>query len=249
MGQIAVHASRPLAFAMAPILLPQGALVRRRTPVLPEADGERCGVEGVWRDNALTLLVLGESTAAGVGVSTQANGLAPAIAAGLAANTGRPVSWRVAARTGTTAQRALTYLVPQLLDDSFDVVVVALGVNDVLGLRPARAWQDDVAALVAGLHRHLRPGGGIVLAGLPDLAGFPSLPQPLRTVLALHARHLDRRLARTAANASSTVHASSPPIDSRVLYAEDGFHPSAEGYRRWATHLVDAVTPLLESHG
>jgi lysophospholipase L1-like esterase len=45
------------------------------------------------------------------------------------------------------------------------------------------------------------------------------------------------------------VHASSPPIDSRVLYAEDGFHPSAEGYRRWATHLVDAVTPLLESHG
>jgi lysophospholipase L1-like esterase len=45
------------------------------------------------------------------------------------------------------------------------------------------------------------------------------------------------------------VHASSPPIESRVLYAEDGFHPSAEGYRRWATHLVDAATALLESRG
>jgi lysophospholipase L1-like esterase len=70
----------------------------------------------------------------------------------------------------------------------------------------------------------------------------------MRTVLALHARHLDRRLARAAANAPATVHAISPPIDSRVLYAEDGFHPSAEGYRRWATHLVDAVMSLLESH-
>jgi hypothetical protein len=179
MGQLAVHASRPLAFAIAPILLPQGALVRRRTPVLPEADGERHGVEGVWRVDALELRVLGESTAAGVGVRTQANGLAPAIAAGLTAKPGRPVSWRIAARTGTTAQRALTYLVPQLLDDSFDVVVVALGVNDVLGLRPPRAWQDDVAALVTSLQRHLRPGGGIVMRWFsPECRGLPAVGHP-----------------------------------------------------------------------
>src|SRR3712207_3664369 len=114
MGQVAVHVSRPLAVAMAPILVPQGARVRRRTPVLPEADGDRCGVEGVGRENALAVLVFGESTAAGVGVRTQAEGLGPAVAAGLSQHSGRPVTWQVTAQTGYTAQRALTRLVPQL---------------------------------------------------------------------------------------------------------------------------------------
>ena len=245
MGQVAVHVSRPLAVVMAPILVPQGARVRRRTPVLPEADGDRSGVEGVGREDALAVLVLGESTAAGVAVRTQAEGLGPAVAAGLARHSGRPVSWQVTARTGYTAHRALTRLVPQLQDTSFDVVVVALGVNDVLRMRSARAWQDDVTALITELRGHLRPGGGSVRAGLPDLAGFPSLPQPMRTVLALHARSLDRRLVRVAANSPLTVHVGAPPIDARGLYAEDGFHPGAEGYRRWATHLVDAARVLL----
>jgi lysophospholipase L1-like esterase len=247
MGQIGVHVSRPLALAMAPVLVAQGAWVRRRTPLLPEADGERHGVEGIWRDDALAVLLLGDSTAAGVGVRTQAEGLAPTIAAVLARHSGRPASWRIAGRTGSTAQRALTHLVPQLLDESFDIVVVVLGFNDVLRTRRARAFQDDVAALVTGLLRHLRPGGGIVLGGIPDLAIFPSLPQPMRTLLALHARHLNRCLIRAAANAQSTVYASAPPIESRTFFAEDGLHPNAEAYRLWATHLADVATAILES--
>lgn len=217
--------------------------------MLPEADGERFGVEGVGVSSALAVLVFGESTAAGVGVRTQAEGLGPAIAAGLAEHSGRPVRWQVTARTGYTARRALTRLAPQLQGMSFDVIVVALGVNDVLRMSSARAWQDAVSALVTELRTHLRPGGGIVLAGLPDLAGFPSLPQPTRTVLALHARSLDRRLARIAAGAASTVYVGSPPIGVRRLYATDGFHPGAEGYRIWATHLVDAARPLVGTRG
>lgn len=245
MGQIAVHASRPLAFAVAPVLIAQGLRVRRRTPVLPEAGGERGGVVGGDHGgDALAVLVLGESTAAGVGVRTQAEGLAPAIAAGVARGSGRAVTWQVVARTGCSARRTLADLVPRLREDTFDVVVVALGVNDVLEMRSGRAWQRDVTALVDALRRRLRPGGGVILAGVPDLAGFPSLPQPMRGILALHARHLDRRLARVAATVPATVHAPAPPIDTRGLYAEDGFHPNAEGYRRWADHLVTASTAL-----
>lgn len=205
------------------------------------------GVADGRGDDVLAVLVLGESTAAGVGARTQAEGLAPAIAAGVAEHSRGPVSWRVTARTGSTARRALSRLVPQLLDETFDVVVVALGVNDVLGLRPARAWQRDVEALTAALQKHLRPGGVIILAGLPDLAGFPSLPQPMRTVLALHARHLDRRLARAAADHPSTVHTGAPPIETPDVYAEDGFHPSAVGYRLWAAHLVQVANPYLRA--
>ncbi|MEV0460730.1 GDSL-type esterase/lipase family protein, partial [Catellatospora methionotrophica] len=151
MGQIAVRASRPLAYALAPVLITQGVRVRRRTPVLPEAAGERHGREGSAYGGALAVLVLGESTAAGVGVAEQADGLAPALAVRLAGQTARPVSWRVAARTGSNARQVLTGLLPQVDGESFDVVVVALGVNDVLEMRSARAWQRDVAALVDAL--------------------------------------------------------------------------------------------------
>jgi lysophospholipase L1-like esterase len=242
MGQIAVRASRPLAFAIAPILLAQGVRVRRRTPVLPEAGGERNGIEGESTGEPLSVLVLGESTAAGVGVPSQTDGLAPALAAGLARHHDRPVTWRVTAHTGFSARKTLARLVPQLPDETYDVVAVVLGVNDVLEMRSARAWQHDVTALLAALRPYLRAGGRIVLAGVPDVAGFPTLPQPTRAVLALHARHLDRRLARAAESAPSAVHVRSPRIDEPGLYAEDGFHPSAAGYRRWAAHLVDALT-------
>ena len=138
MGQGAVSASRPLALVAAPVLVHQGRRVRRDTPVLPEADGPRRGVEG--HREQLALLVLGESTTAGVGVVTQADGLARALAVELAARLARGVAWQVVAGTGTTARSALGRLVPRLGTDRYDMILVALGMNDVLRLRSRRAW-------------------------------------------------------------------------------------------------------------
>ncbi|BCJ76284.1 SGNH hydrolase [Catellatospora sp. IY07-71] len=237
-------AGRPLALAMAPILLVQGARVRRRTPVLPEAAGAREGVRGDAPGDRLSLLVLGESTAAGVGVPTQADGLAPALAAGLSGHSDRSVTWRVAAHTGYSARKVLGLLVPRLPDETYDVVVVVLGVNDVLEMRSGRGWRRDVAALLAALRPRLRSGGRVVLAGVPDMSGFPALPQPTRAVLGLHARHLDQGLARVAAATPWAVHAPAFGIDTSGLYAEDGFHPGADGYRTWAAHLVTTMAAL-----
>lgn len=255
--RLAPSASRPLALLTAPVLLWQGLRIRRELPVLPEASGPRRGVESRGGEDRsedrgseeeLNLLVLGESTAAGVGVRTQADGLAPALAAELAARTGRPVAWSVVARTGTTARAALRALLPRLdqadLDqEDYDAILVTLGVNDVLRLRSRRAWRRDVAALLDALAGHLRPGGRIVVAGLPDLARFPSLPQPLRTVLALHARGLDRGLAQAAARSPHTVHAPAPPLGGDDFFAADGFHPSGPGYAQWAEALAASWYP------
>src|ERR1035437_9235238 len=91
MGQAAVRVSRPVAVAAAPVIVVQGRQVRRATPVLPEAAGPREGTEGAGEHGAeLALLVLGESTAAGVGAGTQAGGLGRQAATALASRTGRP---------------------------------------------------------------------------------------------------------------------------------------------------------------
>lgn len=244
MGEAAVRVSRPIAIVAGPVMIVQGRQVRRTTPVLPEAVGSREGTEGGRASGAgLALLVLGESTAAGVGVGTQADGLGRQSAAALARRTGRAVRWRVVARTGTTVNGALTRLVPQLGHDDYDVIAVSLGVNDVLKLTSRARWEGAMAALAGSLQSRLRPGGRIVISGVPNLAAFPALPWPLRTVLGWHARNLDRALARVATGSPATVHMPLPRLARPGLWADDRFHPNAEGYREWATQIASTVEP------
>lgn len=63
-----------LLIGLAPVLLWQGRNVRRSTLRLPEAAGVRYGQVG--RGPALRILLLGDSSAAGVGVSQQEQALA-----------------------------------------------------------------------------------------------------------------------------------------------------------------------------
>ncbi|WP_232504275.1 hypothetical protein [Shewanella benthica] len=58
---------------LGPLLLIQGRLVRKNIPILAEATGGRSGCLGEGRP--LSLLVVGDSAAAGVGVETQDDAL------------------------------------------------------------------------------------------------------------------------------------------------------------------------------
>lgn len=240
MGAVAVRATRPAAVALAPLLAVQGSGVRRRTPVLPEAAGPRSGVVGTGGP-PLTVAVVGESPAAGVGVATQDDALAARFAAELAGRSERAVRWRLSARTGTTAERATPRLVPALEGPAADVVLVQLGVNDTLRLRARAAWRRDVTALLDALAPLTAPDGVVVLAGLPDLAAFPTLPQPLRGVLGWHARALDRELDVLAARRPGVRHAPTPPLSGADSFAEDGFHPNAVAVRIWAGELAQVA--------
>ncbi|GGQ03100.1 SGNH/GDSL hydrolase family protein [Streptosporangium pseudovulgare] len=185
------------------------------------------------------LAVLGESTAAGVGVATHDEGLAGFLAREAAARTGRPVRWQVAARSGVNTRTTTAELVPLL--EPADVVVVALGVNELLELNRPRRFRGELRELVAAVRRRL-PGVPIVVAGMPPVGRFPALPQPLRAVLGLRARALDHVMRDVARGAEGVVHATAEvPIETAGFFASDGFHPSATGYRHWAEALACAL--------
>ena len=61
---------------LSPLLVAQALLTRARLPRLPEPDGERHGVVG--EGAPLRLLILGDSSAAGVGSLRICSGAAPA---------------------------------------------------------------------------------------------------------------------------------------------------------------------------
>jgi lysophospholipase L1-like esterase len=240
-GGLAARVSRPTALLLAPVLLRQGARVRERTPVLPEAAGDRSGRAGAAEGAPLRLLIVGESTAAGVGVAHQRDGIAARLAADIARRHGRAVTWAVSARTGATARATERELVRTVAGDQ-DLVVVILGVNDTVRLHSRRHWRGQLTRILDVLQPRLAAGGQIVLAGVPDLGAFPALPQPLRAVLGRHARALDDELRRLASRRSGVVHVPSPELTDEA-FAEDGFHPDADAYARWAHHLADSVAP------
>lgn len=236
----------PIVFVLAPVLAWQGIKVRTRVPRFPEA-AEPEGFAPGDLTPPLRLTLLGESTAAGVGVERHRDGLAGHLSSAVAGLTGREVRWRVVARPGATARAALREFVPNLRDGGWspDVVVVALGVNDLLRIKRPRIFQRDMQRLARGVQRELGPVA-VVLTGLPPMRRLVVLPQPLRAVIALRARALDHAVRYVASRLPEVRYVpfeSSvwPPGSEEWFFAADRFHPSSEGYRTWAEVVADDV--------
>jgi lysophospholipase L1-like esterase len=230
------RALQPLAWPLAPLLLYQGSGLRRRIPRLPEAAGPAGRTPGA--SPQVRLAVFGDSTAAGVGAERHQDALAGQLAAAVARQTGRAVSWRAVARSGATSRTALD-LVPGLVRGEWrpDVVVVLIGVNDLKNVRPLRAWDHDVGALLTAIDG-LTAKSRVIVSGMAPVSRFPALPQPMRAVMALRARAMDHTLRRVAGDGYVPV---STQMIGGGFFAEDGFHPSSDGYRAWAGELAGPV--------
>ncbi|HSV69872.1 MAG TPA: SGNH/GDSL hydrolase family protein [Methylibium sp.] len=231
---------------LAPLLLWQARGARRHAVALPEAAGPRDGEVGDGR--ALRLLIVGDSSAAGVGTATQDEALAGPLTRTLAAEARRRVGWQLVARSGVATPQALELLDAQALIRA-DIAVVVLGVNDVVEqLPPHRALLARTA-----LVDRLRERSGVrhvVFAALPPMEQFPLLPNPLRAVVGRDARRLDAAVAAWAARRGDASHC---PIAIRLgceHMAADGFHPGPAVYRvcgaALARHLVQRVLPTLD---
>ncbi|MEV7012742.1 SGNH/GDSL hydrolase family protein [Streptosporangium sp. NPDC051022] len=200
-------------------------------------------VSGAGAGEPLRVAVLGESTAAGVGVTTHEEGLAGCLARALAVRAARPVSWQVAARSGINTRATTAELVPLL--ESADAVVAVLGVNELLELNWPSRFGRQLRELV-GTVRGRIPGVPIVVTGMPPVSRFPALPQPLRAVMGLRARALDRVMRETAADVAGVTYAAvDVPAEPAGFFARDGFHPSARGYEVWAGGLAEVLSDVL----
>lgn len=230
-----------IALPLLPLLLLQGRRTRRRTPRLPEAEGPAHGIAGAGcAGQPLSLIALGESPVAGVGVADHGQAITGQLARALASRVRCPVAWRAYGRNGATARQALEQLVPQL-PAAVDLALVAFGVNDATAFHSVSRWRRDLQAVLAALDARCRPQL-ILLAGVPPLGRFAALPQPLRWVMGLKERALDRTASELAAQSAHICHV---PFDfdtgDRKMMAADAYHPSAAGCTAWAQVLAAAA--------
>jgi lysophospholipase L1-like esterase len=190
----------------------------------------------------LRLVLLGDSSALGVGVDRVADTVGGRLAE-LLAEGGRRVELSSVAVHGSRSADLATQVARALLGRAPDVAVILIGANDVANLRlPGRA-----AHHLADAVRRLRDAGVEVVVGTcPDLGAARAIAPPLRQLIAAYGRRV------AAAHAEAVAQAGGVPVDlaertGAVFRAdvgtlcEDGYHPSADGYRVWAHALFPAV--------
>jgi len=221
---------------VAPVLYAQGRRLRRDTPILPPAalpwHGSQPGPD------PLRLLLIGDSTIAGVGAATQQQGLAGNLSRELGERLGRGVEWRAVGESGATAKDLLERFIDEAVSEPFDVVFVSVGANDALGLRSRAVFGRDIRSLLF-LLREANPGCTIVMSSLPAFFRFELLPNPLKRNLYRHSRSLEAEARRIIGMTGNARMSPPPPPYTEGFFASDLFHPSEAGYRDWARFAID----------
>lgn len=232
-----------LRVLLAPVLLAQGKRLIKTMPRLPEAVGEREGSCGSGAP--LRLLIVGDSSAAGVGVAAQDKALLGQTLLHLSAS--HTVTYRLIARSGSTLPRTLRKL-RTMEPEPFDVAVTAIGVNDILAGRSLKPWLTSYQALVAEICgrfsvRH------VVVSGLPPTGQFPAVPNPLRWIIGRQTRQHDAALRAWIERTPVLSFASLETTPDHALHgtpmadlmASDGFHPGPQIYAAWAKRIANCI--------
>jgi lysophospholipase L1-like esterase len=225
-----------------PVLLYQGKRARQTTPRLPKGSGPSSGQYGEGTPTK-RILIIGESTAASVGVATHNLGLASQLAKQIHQRTGQTTAWHTFGINGIRLRALIDELAKAELPQA-DVVLLSMGVNDTTGLTSRYRYREQLIAI----RQLLTPRycGPLVLLSVPPIHLFTALPTPLRHVMGWRGRQLDRLYASLARqHPGDFTHLNYPAITNPALLAPDGYHPSEKGYQYIAEALVHSATKVF----
>ncbi len=218
----------------------QAIQVKKTALVLPEPKGNRVGQTG--NGQGISLLVLGDSSAAGVGVADQQDALTGQLV-NLLAQTHR-VNWQLLAASGATSGWAEKQLASHDTPCP-DLVVVALGVNDVKNGVSLNVWRARVQRILDLLNRHPQ-STKVYWSALPPMGRFPLLPEPLRGMLGRRSIRFDEALQSVLTDHPIGRYL---PLEfdlDEADMAEDGFHPGPAIYAEWARHAARMIYADLD---
>lgn len=220
---------------IAPFLYVQGLITRWKVGVLPDAHGPT-GVSGIGEDEA-SLLVIGESTVAGLGARTHELALGGQFARGLSERIRKSVRWTVIGKNGVTARRTIDELWPLVPPRQYDYVLLGIGGNDVMKLSSPKKWRRDMIELIATV-RHANPDAVIFISNCPMIVYSPVLPQPIKGILWELSKMHNANIVDFTSRMDRVYYFPQPVEIEADNFWADGIHPSEQGYRDWAAAML-----------
>jgi lysophospholipase L1-like esterase len=240
-----------LVLPFLPALYLQGKRVKMGMQELPPASENLTGQIGINKDAKYNLLLLGESSIAGIGVNNHLDGIVGNIAKHLHKSSGVTVRWNVLAKSGYTAEMVRKKLVVKIPPKRVDIIVLGLGANDAFHLYSPKRWEQSICSLLLRL-RNKYPNVPIVIANLPPVGEFPAFPFLMRSVLGILIYLFTKTAKKIPAKFSNVFFVDNAiRLERWVKLAGkdkqisdlfvDGVHPSALGYELWGKEVANFI--------
>jgi lysophospholipase L1-like esterase len=213
---------------------------------------------GPSSETPLNLVVLGDSTTAGVGVDRPQDALPFRLARRIADAERGPVrvisfGW-AGARMADLPRQQIDHASgatrragehgPFLADA--DVVAIVIGSNDATHRTPPSRYRDSLRATLDAIGALAPSHARVVLCGIPRFRGALRAFEPLIFLADQYARILrpiSRAEAERAGAAYADINARVPSLirGRRDVLSSDGFHPSGVLYDAWARVMCEAL--------
>ncbi len=182
-------------------------------------------------DYTKTLLVLGDSTAVGVGADNASDSLPAKMASYLSATYVENHAVSGALVSDLTSQLQL------LTKDHYDIVLLQIGANDIVRFHGIEMIEKELEPLLITLHKK---ASKVIFITAGNVGGAPLIPPPLRPFytrlnLIYHTdfESLVKKHSITYINLYQDPTVDPFVRDPKKYFAADSFHPSTHGYAVW----------------
>ena len=230
-----------LQILLFPILHYQGNKVKKNAKILPEAVGKRSGKIG--NGKAISVLILGDSSACGVGVKSIKDSLSGHLLMFLKHEFN--CQWKILAKSGIKTVE-LTDQVRKISHEKFDFAILAVGVNDITARKSAHIWYKDIFELIKIL-RHDLEVSEIICCGIPPVRKISIFPFPLKQLLSFKAYIFDlcfKKICKRLKGAHFVPH--NFPVNKDTM-AEDNLHPGKLYYKNWGKKLSEVLLNMYNN--
>ena len=245
-----------LGLPLLPILYYQSMKLKSTMPDLPEAKGKE-GSSETGNDKSLKIIAIGESTVAGVGVETNEEGFMGEFAKAMANGLDARISWKIYAKSGYTAEQIRKEIIPQINDESADLVIVGLGGNDSFKLKSPTAWRNQIEQLILDIRLKF-PETPIAFTNIPPIKDFMAFTPLMKFAFGNMGEMLGDELNDISKNQVNIFY-NAEKLTFELLskryglnnelsdFFSDGVHPSKLTYQILARHFAEFLVSQIQS--
>jgi lysophospholipase L1-like esterase len=221
-----------------PFLVYQAKQIRKSSPSLPSQSSRLTLGHG---ENHI--LLLGESTVAGVGASSPAHTLAGNFHRLL----GESYQIETIGKKGLRVKEALSlfYQHRQEHRRKFKGVILFLGANDCFLLTSPDAFKKEVETLIHQI-QVATSSQWIYLAAIPPVHLFPAFSKRMQAFLQIQRSYLQSELEKIADNHPKVIYHGIPMDLQPEFFSADRIHPSDLGYQKIAELAVEKLIITAE---